>query len=465
MPRRRMNPGASLPSQRANSDHRGRTPAVRRRYERVGRIAERTCSSGLLDHQVAVVADRSWRTRLIVPRDADGNDAASFGEGLSFQSASSEAAAGFRAGTVRLGADEHLAVATDLPSGAGYLVLLTPKAAAIAQTNGVLASSPMVGVLTFVWTFAILGVSSYMLLARFHDESERDRSRAIAEMLRQRQELIRTRDAVAFGLAKLADSRDTDTGDHLERISVYSTMLAGVLRHDSRYGREVTPTFARVIGISSALHDIGKVGLEDQILRKPGPLTESERRQMQQHTLVGGECLREIERRLGGSNFLQMAREIAFSHHEWWDGTGYPHGLKGEDIPLAARIVAVADVYDALSSKRVYKEAYPHEKCVTAIHQLAGRQFDPGIVEAWLPIAARFAEVSQRYRATPSEPATQRGVSDPGNASDREGPDSLYETRQMVEPNVAESMISKEPAAAAGARSPQPMPKRRRTQA
>ena len=152
-----------------------------------------------------------------------------------------------------------------------------------------------------------------------------------------------------------------------------------------------------MLGISSVLHDIGKVGLEDTVLLKPGRLTDAERKQMQQHTLVAGDCLKEIELRLGASNFLQTAREIALHHHERWDGTGYPTGLAGEAIPLAARIVSIADVYDALRSKRVYKHSFPHEECVQAIRDGAGTQFDPELVEVFLEIETEFAAIARRF--------------------------------------------------------------------
>ena len=209
--------------------------------------------------------------------------------------------------------------------------------------------------------------------------------------------MLRTRDAVIFGLAKLAESRDPETGDHLERISLYTTRLATALRPYPKYQRIVTPTFIRLLGISSVLHDIGKVGLEDTVLLKPGRLTEAERKQMQQHTLVAGDCLKEIEQRLGASNFLQTAREIALHHHERWDGTGYPTGLAGEAIPLVARIVSIADVYDALRSKRVYKDAFPHEDCVRAIRDGAGTQFDPHLVEVFLEIESEFGAIARRF--------------------------------------------------------------------
>ena len=182
-----------------------------------------------------------------------------------------------------------------------------------------------------------------------------------------------------FGLAKMTESHDSETGYHLERIAVYSTCLASAIRFDPRYRGQVTSTFVKLIGISSSLHDIGKVGIRDAILLKPGKLEQQELPKMQSHVAIGDKCVRQIESRLGRSGFLKMAREIISGHHERWDGTGYPQGLCGEEIPLAARIVAIADVYDALSTKRVYHEATPHEKCVEMIREGAGRQFRPSV--------------------------------------------------------------------------------------
>jgi putative two-component system response regulator len=223
------------------------------------------------------------------------------------------------------------------------------------------------------------------------------------ESLQRTQDLVRTRDAVIFGLAKLAESRDPDTGQHLERISHYSTRLASALRRHPRYRDAVTPAFVRLIGISSALHDIGKVGVEDAILLKPDKLTADERARMQEHTLAAGECLKEIERRLAASNFLQMAREIALYHHEWWNGSGYPARLAGEQIPLAARIVAIADVYDALSVRRVYKEALSHRTCVAMIQAEAGTHFDPHLVEVFLQIEPQFQEIARQFADSSNE--------------------------------------------------------------
>jgi HD-GYP domain-containing protein (c-di-GMP phosphodiesterase class II) len=200
-----------------------------------------------------------------------------------------------------------------------------------------------------------------------------------------------------FGLAKLTESRDPDTGNHLERIARYSTRLAEALRRRPGYAERISPAFVRLIGISSALHDIGKVGISDSILLKPGTLDPEERSAMERHAVIGGQCLREIELKLGSSNYLEMAREIAFHHHERWDGKGYPDGLQGKEIPLAARIVAIADVYDALSTRRVYKEAFPHQECVEIISEQAGGQFDPALVEVFLRIQEEYEEIALRY--------------------------------------------------------------------
>ena len=300
-------------------------------------------------------------------------------------------------GRISLADVPQLAAACALGRGAGYVLAYEPLHPIEAQVDTLLQALPMITGLTFVWMCVLLGIPLYVVLARLRDDMEKRRSRSATETLRQTQNLVRTRDAVIFGLAKLAESRDVDTGNHLERISVYSTTLASALRRDPRFKDKVTPAFMRLIGISSALHDIGKVGVEDRILRKPGPLTSEEWALMRRHAAIGGECLRDIEQHLGGSNFLQMAREIAFAHHESWDGNGYPKGLVGRAIPLAARIVTIVDVYDALSSARVYKEAFSHEECVAVIREEAGKKLDPDIVDIWLTIESRFRGIAAQF--------------------------------------------------------------------
>jgi HD-GYP domain-containing protein (c-di-GMP phosphodiesterase class II) len=290
--------------------------------------------------------------------------------------------------------------------------LLSAVAAQQAQ-SGTVAANPSSGssstvdaanllavhLLTFCWIAGLQGLAGWLLLTRMQGEQDREKNRSLEESLRQARELVRTRDAVIFGLAKLAESRDPDTGHHLERIALYSTRLASALRRHPRYHRIVTASFVRSIGISSALHDIGKVGVEDSILLKPGPLTAEERKRIEEHTGYGGDCIRQIQQRIGDPTFLEMAREISLYHHERWDGTGYPDGLSREQIPLAARIVAIADVYDALSVRRVYKAPFPHEACVAKIRSEAGKHFDPELVDVFLSIQSQFREIADRFVA------------------------------------------------------------------
>ena len=280
----------------------------------------------------------------------------------------------------------------------------------VVQADDIIHALTPVGAIVFFWTLVLQGGAAYLVLSRFSVEHSRQRMKSDEESLHRNQDLVRTRDAVIFGLAKLAESRDADTGHHLERIALYSTRLATALRRHPKYGVTVSAHFTRLIGVSSALHDIGKVGVEDAILLKPGRLTSDERRRMQSHTMVGAECIHDIELRLGNSNFLQMAHEIARCHHERWDGGGYPEGLLGEEIPLSARIVAIADVYDALSSRRVYKAPFPHAKCVDVIRMGAGKQFDPELVEVFLTIEARFREIAQQYPETMVAESPEKNV-------------------------------------------------------
>jgi HD-GYP domain-containing protein (c-di-GMP phosphodiesterase class II) len=278
---------------------------------------------------------------------------------------------------------------------------------------GTLPNALGIGVITFFWSAGLSGVAMHLILSWMSEELSRRRAVPEQDALRRSTDLLRTRDAVIFGLAKLADSRDAGTGDHLERISLYSSALAAALRRKEQYREVITPAFVKNIEISAALHDIGKVGIEDAVLLKPGALTPEERRRMEAHTKIGGDCLREIERRLGISNFLSMAREIAASHHERWDGAGYPAGLKGTEISLAARIVAVADVYDALSTKRPYKDALPHKQCVEYIRNEAGRHFDPDLVEVFVDIEATFRAIAEQFlNRGPSLPDKILGDSD-----------------------------------------------------
>ncbi len=200
-----------------------------------------------------------------------------------------------------------------------------------------------------------------------------------------------------FSLAKLAESRDNETGAHLERIRLYARELALELKQHSQYAPVITNDFVKVLFQSSPLHDIGKVGIPDQILLKPGKLTSDEFEIMKSHTIIGGDTLCAADLEAGQNSFLAMGRDIAYYHHEKWNGQGYPFGLAGEEIPLPARIVAVADVYDALTTRRPYKNAFPHEKSRAIILEGEGSHFDPDLVQAFLAREDRFTEIHDSF--------------------------------------------------------------------
>jgi putative two-component system response regulator len=230
-------------------------------------------------------------------------------------------------------------------------------------------------------------------LAEAH-ESLRRHTDELEDLVSQRTaEIVATRDVTVFALAKLTESRDPETGEHLERMRSYCQILAEELSRVGPYTEEVDEAFLKELYRSSPLHDIGKVGIPDAILMKPGQLSDSEFALMKRHTTIGADALASAAAHAGSGNFLNMAAEIARYHHERFDGTGYPTGLRGSDIPLAARIVAVADVYDGLTSVRVYKDAIEPHVARSMILQERGRHFDPAIVDAF---EARYDEVLTR---------------------------------------------------------------------
>lgn len=209
---------------------------------------------------------------------------------------------------------------------------------------------------------------------------------------------LETRDVTIFALARLAESRDTDTGEHLERVQKYCGCLAKYLLAQGMFHGEIDREFIHLIQQTSPLHDIGKVGIPDAILLKPGRFTPDEFEIMKRHTTIGAETLQAALDEYPSVKYLRMARDIALTHHEKYDGTGYPRGLAGNEIPLCGRIVAVADVYDALTTKRVYKDAFSHEQAVQMIGEQAGRHFDPQIVDAFLACSAAFEEINRTQR-------------------------------------------------------------------
>jgi HD-GYP domain-containing protein (c-di-GMP phosphodiesterase class II) len=211
-------------------------------------------------------------------------------------------------------------------------------------------------------------------------------------------ELSQSRDAVIRGMALLAEIRDTHIGGHLNRICELAELLAERLAARPGY-REVTHEFIETIARAAALHDVGKVGIPDSILLKPGKLTDAEFEIMKSHTLVGAELLEGLRKNFGDFTMISMGVDVAVGHHEWWDGSGYPHGKKGGEIPLSARILGICDVYDALTSDRVYKKAWTHEETEKNIREAAGRQFDPDLVDIFFEDLEDLFAVREKYPA------------------------------------------------------------------
>jgi putative two-component system response regulator len=208
---------------------------------------------------------------------------------------------------------------------------------------------------------------------------------------------LETRDVAIFALAKLAESRDNDTGAHLERVQHYCRALSQRLGSFEKFRDVIDPEFIRLLFQTAPLHDIGKVGIPDAILLKPGRLDPNEFAIMKTHTTIAAETLDSALKKFPGVSFLKMAKNVAESHHEKFDGTGYPRGLAGEDIPFCGRIIAVADVYDALISKRVYKEAFSHDSARSVIIDGSGKHFDPDVVNAFIDLEDQFIEIRHRF--------------------------------------------------------------------
>ncbi|MDR7870873.1 MAG: HD domain-containing protein [Tissierellaceae bacterium] len=216
-------------------------------------------------------------------------------------------------------------------------------------------------------------------------------------------EISESQIATIFALVKLAESRDDDTGAHIERTAQLCRLMAICLREHTKYKDLIDDEYIENIYKASPLHDIGKVGIPDSILLKKGKLTEEEFKIMKSHVEIGYETLKEVHNRYTGNSFLEMGMDITRNHHEKWDGSGYPRGLIGEEIPLSGRIMSIVDVYDALRSKRVYKEAYSHEKSKDIISRNKGTQFDPILVDIFLDNHTEFERIHEVIHIKPSK--------------------------------------------------------------
>lgn len=209
-------------------------------------------------------------------------------------------------------------------------------------------------------------------------------------------EILKTQKTTIFALSKLAETRDADTGEHLERMRKFSVLIAQILKY-SGHEDEISNQYLRDLYDSSILHDIGKVGIPDSILMKPGPLTPEEFEIIKRHSVIGHNALKQASEELGQDSFLKMAMDVTLYHHERWDGLGYPVGLKADEIPLAARIVAIGDVYDALTTVRPYKEAYPHETALKIMNDEASR-YDPALFKIFLDNEAEFNRIRKEFK-------------------------------------------------------------------
>jgi CHASE2 domain-containing sensor protein len=254
-----------------------------------------------------------------------------------------------------------------------------------------------------VWTFRAEGIFispalpltalvlnfSLITFLKFWHEEQRARERI--------RELAMVQEATIESMSSLTETRDPDTGGHIKRTQSYIRLLACYLKNQPRFKDLLDDGNIDLLCKSAPLHDIGKVGVSDRILLKPGKLTEQEFEEMKQHTVFGRDTILAAERKLGNISFLRFAREIAYTHHERWDGSGYPEGLRGDQIPITGRLMALADTYDALTSNRVYRSQLPHEKAVQIIVEAKGSQFDPEVVEAFLKLKEDFRQIALRY--------------------------------------------------------------------
>lgn len=312
-------------------------------------------------------------------------------------------------GWVALADGTHYFTMRDI-SQPGILLIAEQREAGIwATVDYVCAPLWSFGVFVAV-VLVMLGTIVSMGIIHRYENTLEDINAHLEKTIAQRSRaLVNTRDAVIFGLAKLAESRDADTGEHLDRVHEYIALLA---RQLGKINPDINEGYIERLKIASSLHDIGKVGIRDEILLKPGKLTHEERKIMQTHGVIGARCLSAIQQRLGDDDFLDMACEIASAHHERWDGLGYPYGLEAAEIPLSARIVAVVDVYDALTTHRVYRAALSHAEATKLIVAGAGTQFDPDVVAAFEACAGEIQCIAETFTATPSTDRAPRTIDD-----------------------------------------------------
>ena len=240
---------------------------------------------------------------------------------------------------------------------------------------------------------------------KVHADFMRDKNYFLeSEVSRRTREVSAIQDVTILAMASMAETRDSDTGNHIRRTQFYVKALAESLRAHPRFAATLSESYIQMLFKSAPLHDIGKVGIPDRILLKPGKFEPYEFEIMKTHTTLGRDAIEHAEQQLGVKvQFLALAKEIAYSHQEKWDGSGYPQGLAGDAIPLSARLMALADVYDALISRRVYKDGMPHDKAVSILLEGRGKHFDPDILDAFMGLQSEFQAIAQRFADADSD--------------------------------------------------------------
>jgi putative two-component system response regulator len=248
------------------------------------------------------------------------------------------------------------------------------------------------------------------LMLKEHADFLRDQNEFLEQEVQERtREVVAIQDVTILAMASMAETRDPETGNHIRRTQFYVKALAERLKEHPRFSAVLTDSYIKLLFKSAPLHDIGKVGIPDRILLKPGRFEPHEFEIMKTHTTLGRAAIEHAERSLGTPMaFLSIAKEIAYSHQEKWDGSGYPEGLAGEAIPVSARLMAVADVYDALISRRVYKDGMPHEKAVQMIVEGKGKHFDPDMVDAFIGLQEEFRAIAARFHDTDHDMAEKK---------------------------------------------------------
>lgn len=279
------------------------------------------------------------------------------------------------------------------------IIFLTAKAEVEDETYGLELGA--VDYITKPITPSILlaRVKTHLELKRMQDFLRDQNQFLETEVQKRTAEVMAIQDVTIHAMASLAETRDNETGNHIRRTQHYIKVLAEKLRHHPRFAHFLdNDKTLDMLFKSAPLHDIGKVGIPDRILLKPGRFEPEEFEIMKTHTTIGRDAIEHAEKQLGiEMPFLTLAKEIAYGHQEKWDGSGYPQGLAGDDIPISARLMAVADVYDALISRRVYKEGMPHEKAVEIILQGRAQHFDPDMVDAFIELQDEFRYIAASY--------------------------------------------------------------------